>query len=613
MTVNPSFYQNLLRLKNLETLPNVRRSADNPVIEEALNPDVSGTASQLLPPTPLPSSPTASQEQTLPFGNVPGMFGIAGTAVNAAAGEDNVLSRFGKALGDLVRVIGEKPIPEQETFTPQEIPTPEVSAPIHTPTISPKEQKSGMSKALEGSPFGMLGSLLKTAPEDNVIKERLENIGVLPKTEKAPEKPVPETIKTPEIIQQEIVKKTEESGPLTFAEPGATDIMLNDDAAKAEIERIFGTSFTPEIEKQLESYEKVLSEYGKGIDQLTQRLDEQEIALKERIESRNLTDQDKLLMAITLIAPVIVGALMGGGEGAIAGLGGAARGLSEAMQRRDKEAMTAQEQLTSMALEKAKILKEKVNAQELSREYKEKLKKSVPNAGLREIFTKDGVLIDGELALDTGSPLLPLKSNAVRDEKDVENFKKEIPKLSEKVANSKKLLDSFEAMNELIHIAENAGKQKNALQMATSLIPGYERIAKEWNAKFPYFSEYLKDANGNPVNIGQAYHSLREAAVDAYMKSIGGQKQAGFREHALGLIPDPFVDASKPYNTAKYELRNVENLTVNGLYDELDSKGVNTKPIKAVFGKIGASKPTETEKKESLGQKLADIATGKSK
>src|SRR5574338_565026 len=224
---------------------------------------------------------------------------------------------------------GTSPIPEFSNFLPQNQPEAETGVPVspqsydvrantvQSPEQMMPEQEEGILSKLgkylsEYSQKQGKGANLpfvpKTEPREAPTFEGA-NLPFVPKTSVAQTPPVetaevqaaeglPTTTSSEEI--QSIETPQKELG--AYAEVGASKQVLDDPQLKSEIERIFDVSLTPEMERELSTYEKVLDTYSKELQGITEHLNEREKAIKDRIDSRQLTTQDKLLMAIALIA-----------------------------------------------------------------------------------------------------------------------------------------------------------------------------------------------------------------------------------------------------------------------------------------------------------------------
>lgn len=532
---------------------------------------------------------------------------------------------------------GTSPIPEFSNFLPQNQPEAETGVPVSpqsydvrantvqsTEQMIPEQQESILSRlgkylseyAQKPAEGANLPFVPKTEPRTPPVFEGA-NLPFVPKASVAQTPPIetaevqaseglPATTASEEV--QAVESPQKELG--AYAEVGASKKILDNPQLKSEIERIFDVSMTPEMEKELSTYEKVLDTYNKELQGITEHLNEREKAIKDRIDSRQLTTQDKLLMAVALIAPVALAGLTMGKEGLAGVLGGGAKGLAEVLGGRQKEQLADEEKLDELALTRGKIGKEMMGTTMEVEEKKNKLLQSVPNKALKDLFQRDGKVIDNKLVLDTGNPLLPLKSTKIRDTDDLKRFKeKDMPDLEENIGRVQTSMNIVDSLDKLLEAAQKQEKSGigGVLREYTPLSI-YDVGARAVKSYIPAARDTLVDEEGNQIKISELFNTYREALMDNYRKLFtGNTAQKSAQEHFFRAFPNPFEkEAFKEgrgnVSQTAQQLKIVKNMFEDVILHSLESKGVETKPMRDVFAS------TQTSKKESEKQRKKERA-----
>ena len=185
-----------------------------------------------------------------------------------------------------------------------------------------------------------------------------------------------------------------QQNPHTIAVYGATDTFANQPELVEDFKEYTGLNFDDEEKALTEKYEKVLSDIEKGHDENEAMYDDQERQIKERILSNQSTEADKYYVGLALLMPLIIGGLFGK-EAGLGALGGAAKGVSEVLGKRDKNIREDEESLMDIYNKKsANNLKK--GELELDRlKIPEQVKKSMPKEehedlkGMRRYSLKD--------------------------------------------------------------------------------------------------------------------------------------------------------------------------------------------------------------------------------
>jgi hypothetical protein len=524
-------------------------------------------------------------------------------------------------------------VPNFANFIPPEeknLPQPELGGELNSQSYDVRSNSIIPEEEIEPemeNPYAVLGESLPSAlsgyPEENKMigqeppieteqvdmQEGLPPVTSSEQVEEQQMLPVAEELE--QIEPEENTKEVKEPG--TYVQLGATRQMYEDlednPELKAEVERIFDTSLTPERLAEVNAFEQATQAYLDKLQGVETALGQREKELLAKVENRDLTTSEKISMALALLAPAIVAGIIGGKEGFIGGLAHSGKGIADMLSTKEKERNQAQELLPEIALERSKVSKEKLATQQQSAEMKRKIQESVPNHALKKLFQRDGMLMNGKLVLNTGNPLLPLKSTAVRTEKDYDNFReKTMPKLSEKVSVTEQGLHLLDNLSELIEISEK-GKEG----FAREYIPWYDITTKAFKAFVPASRDTFRDEEGNEVKIAEIYDTTLEQLSDMYSQALGAQGSKGafktYREHFKDMIPNPytlssFYKGSTKEGTIKSQINSVKNKFEDNIVSILNSKGVETGPIKELFSKtdINTKKSESARKRQRVNE-----------
>lgn len=589
--MNNHFTGNIMtRLGGLKNVSKRRVMPGEEFLEnlEDTDTDVSGTSA------PLPDfanfqDPTANVPET-DFGEelTPQSYDVRANVVEKPDEEPGFYTRLGQALSDYfnpqkIQEMSEKnaalfnrnqSIPDQEIIQAESIPP--QSPPIQTEQVDISE------------------GLPPVTPSQEMALESPEMNAALPP-----------------------VAEAENKEPGTYVKLGASNDIYNDPNTppelKAEIERIFDTRLTPERTKEVNEFEKVVDAFMNKLEGVETALTAREKTLLDKVENRNLSASEQISMALALIAPALIGGLIGGKQGLAGGLAAGGQNISNVLAGREKEFKEAQKLLPEIALERSKVAQQKLKTTQEANELKRKIKEIVPNHKLKELFSKDGMILNGKLVLDTGNPLLPLKSTAIRSMDDYKNFKeKKMPELSEKVSTTEQGLSLMDDLQDLIDYSEKA---RSGLQHE---IPLYPTLSNLFKAFVPASRDTFIDEDGNEVKISELYETLTEQLSDMYSQAIGtaGAKTAfkTYREHFRKMLPNPFTieaiaKGHTQLGTIRGQIKSVKDKFENAVIKKLDSAGIETEPMKKLFSstKINKNRSETTRKNNRANEAVKEV------
>ena len=564
--------------------------------------DVSGIA-QPLPNFANFQDPNANMpEPDIGAELTPQSYDVRANVVNAPQEEPGFFSKLGQALADYISPQKRQEMSEsnaalfqrnQQAQPPaQEIPQPQM------------QQVPPQAPPIETEQVDIAEGLPPVTPSQEMAIE-------------APEMAAPEA-QAPVVEPQEEAPEPEAKEPGTYVELGAAQKIFNDPNSspelKAEVERIFDTRLTPERTKEVNEFEKVVDAFMNKLEGVDTALTAREKSLLAKVENRNLSKSEQISMALALIAPALIGGLLAGKQGLAGGLAAGGQNVANVLVGREKEFKEAQELLPEIALEKSKIAKEKLSTTQQANELKRKIRDSVPNQALKELFTKDGMILNGKLVLNTGNPLLPLKSTAVRSEEDFKNFReKKMPELAEKVSTTQQGLHLLDNLQELL---DYSAQEKKGLQY--DYIPMYDTLSNGFKALIPASRDTFTDEDGNTVKISELYETVLEQLSDMYSQSVGsaGSKNAfkSYREHFKEMIPNPFTlgalakGKTQPGTTSS-QIKSVKDKFEDNIVKKLESSGIETGPIKELFSntKINTNRSEKKRKTNRANEAVKEV------
>ena len=407
----------------------------------------------------------------------------------------------------------------------------------------------------------------------------------------------------------------ENKEPGTYVEQGASQEVLEDPEVVQEISRIFGQPIDATQVAEASDFEKAINAYINDLNAGEASLNKRESAYLDKIENRDLTSSEQLSMAIALVAPAILGAIFGGKEGALAGLAGGAGAVTQGLENRDKEIKEAEKMIPEIVMERAKIGKQKIEAHREKENQIQSKSDALTDPKLRDMFNRDGEIINGKLVLNTGNPLLPLKSTKVRSVDDVKQFKeKEMPALEKDVTDLQDANFLLTEMNKLIETVQESEK-KGLGGLGRNYIPFYDTAARGFKSLIPVSRDSFEDENGNKITYSQLYDSYHEGLKDQYLRIFKGgagtkhRQESFFRENPNPFSTKAFISGKGQWEQAKKQNEILEKRLNNHVIDNLEVKGIETTPVKEYLKSKNANpaKAEANKKKERANAAVQQV------
>ena len=387
--------------------------------------------------------------------------------------------------------------------------------------------------------------------------------------------------KAPGAQIEDAVKQRVESGESPIMSiPGSVETALATPKYKSVMEKLFGGTIDPELAKGLKNTEIALNEEGLSTDT--------EIAgLQKRIDSHELTTQDKILMGLALLAPAIIGGIVGGPEGILKSLGGGLEKLGEGLvdiskeNRADvKELAKAKATKTGIELKKVKLTQEKL--------------KAIPNHELRQALSTKGVeeVVDQKgnvlgYGIPTSDKDLLIDAKKVRNIDDLKAMQKLAPEMALANAN-----------------VVSINKELDDLSFILKQLKGKSKFRQLLEEKSGLLQQKVTTRQGDVLNAGAALHRIDEFLKDAYNKSQGFKALTGNNEkhwNYLGSIPsEGSVYAGRGIDDIENGVNQFRDL-VNDKYEQkLQSSGFLVEPFQKKIGESEAVQSAEAQRKANL-------------
>lgn len=583
----------LSRLSKLgAVMPSRRRVLDPSDMEEEENyvPDVSDVA-----PIPI-NEPTPTAEG----GISPESFDVrANQIIEPKEAEPNLHENVGRALGELARKNTEieAPIEAEQRESAENI------SPVGTRQAP---QESGFWSKLGSSLNNLsinsgllLGRGVKNlsneisqakSPEGreelarNLLEKEKKYEGLNLGAENYAKKEAPQILEERESANQ--AKKQEfldniangMENPWTQSVYGSSDEISKFPELQSELREIAGVDWEPEIAEQVKKYEAALDEISKGYRDTGRELDSQVEEIKKRIEANQATDMDKWYVGLSLLLPLVVGGFFGA-EAGLSTLGGAAQGLANAAQQKEKMIGADQEALANLS--KLKIANQELQGGlELKRaSVPQEVRKNIPKDEMAHLVGQgERVWVDPRTGQERRGveirPGLVVPAQKIQSKERLERFEKAADKIAEERVYGEQINDMTD---DVIAIASKL-KDQNAL------LKGFAGIAAQ---SLPGALSFLTEDiewDGRKVNAGQLLEQKLGFLANAYAQANKlGQLDRAAQNHIDRLILNPTKTLTSPQDSITQMLE-IRKLVNRGILRSAENAGFDTDLLASEMG-----------------------------
>lgn len=319
-----------------------------------------------------------------------------------------------------------------------------------------------------------------------------------------------------------------------------------DPMQKAMAGKIIGTDYDQEMADDLAKYQNVInaqvSAYGASIDSLSK----EEAAIKQRLDSGNLTSKDQIMLGLTIFLPMILGGIFGGTEGALAAAGGAAGAVGEGLTQKMNSAREDEQRLSELAVEKANLEKAKAEAALSPRKYQldltDKLRKrdkGTPSQlfkGRKTLTVQDPQTGEETTGIELAKDLYA-DANYVQSEHDKNEKQKAAVELAKQ---NQQAVELSKITEEVIHLAQQ-------LDDPSLLTKAWRNLLNHKNPDLSPTLGKTVELDGKKVNSAVALGGRLARLNDLYRQVVGMPRLTeNVKGHVQDLILNPSASFASP-------------------------------------------------------------------
>ena len=348
---------------------------------------------------------------------------------------ENMWTKLGKALamqaGSTAPTV--QPTPEVPPIETQQVDLQEGLPPISASQEEARPQQE--NQPIDMNKYLKIAQLARARDEENSVAER---------NRKDINQPA-----SPELIQQAKELLGREPGknefdaqidaaiqkPFEEVVPGSAQAIAEDPNLQIEFKDITGVDYTPEIQQQLSIAESALDAIQQEKLGQNVQLDEQAERMKQRIDSNSATDQDKYLIGMALLLPLLIGGVFGA-EAGVGALGGALEGLSQSAENRQNQSLKNEQGLLEIAKQKGANTQDLADIEMKRSGLRSQIEQALPKTGKEHLEgLREAVWTNPENGKEEEIvEILPgfvVQANKLNSEKTRERFEKKADKLAE--------------------------------------------------------------------------------------------------------------------------------------------------------------------------------------
>lgn len=579
----PSTLNNLLRLKGLKNLGTRKRDLPAYNRQAIDTPDLDMTAQE--------------EEINVPVadeagGLLPESFDVRANEVIVDQEQPSFFQKLGEGLGKLLR----RDQPPQEEIVQETVEERTPSMPMQTAGLSGQD----FGKAL----FGLAGLARQTPEGKKATKDEIRDIQEAVRLRQSPESKfqgqgvkdiVPQmqadralTERNEDMVRQESINVAQET-PWEEVVYGATDIFAKQPELQKQFTEYTGINFDDQIAARVSDAEKVLAEIDKPLEAVLQSYDKDELALRQRIEQQQATDQDKLYIGLALLMPLLVGGIFGA-EAGLGALAGGTKGVVDVLQGREKRIREDEESLRNIQKDKAAVALKRGDLQLEKAKLPEQIRKAFPKDETAHLKGQFVSWVDPETGqVEGGKQILPdfvVPISEIPDEDAVKDYKKEARKLAEQRKTIEKTNDLTRQLIETASQIEDKNLVMRALA-AYMLQDGKEKTTLLQNIKKQIAVETAPKVkvDGREVNAYRHMESLVELLVDAYRRNNNMRALTNtVAQHFEGIAREPLSGGVKMKDFIEQMLK-LRDGAQNFFISDAQAQGFYAEPFIEQFGK----------------------------
>lgn len=403
----------------------------------------------------------------------------------------------------------------------------------------------------------------------------------------------------PQLLEDEkarVLKESQEGAkqPWEKSVYGASDLIAQTPELKTKVEQITGDEWNDQVAQKVKKYETAMQEIDTNLSNISTAGDEQIKAIRENIDKNKATDQDKYYIGLALLLPLVIGGAFGA-EAGLASLGGAAQGLGDIYDKRQKEIQQGEEQIADLSKQRASTEIERGNLQIKSSEIPKQIAASLPKGKLDRFSGRNSVSwVDPEtgeekegIRFKPGIVALP---EFIATDKQVEKMEKK----AETLATAKTAVQSVNNLTSEIIDAASQLEDPNILgQALRAHLEGNKGLASK-------FSGDIINKDGRKQNAQLFFEHKLAQLTDSYRRTKELRAlTATVQNHLDNLFRNP-ESSFQTYQDTINQMLNVRDLAQSDLVNQVENNGFSKEVFMSDFGIENRDLYSKLNKKENV-------------
>jgi len=382
--------------------------------------------------------------------------------------------------------------------------------------------------------------------------------------------------------------------PYTKTVYGATDAVLNHPPLREEIETIVGPidDQTAQMTKDMEvALSEMNEEELKAQGIWNQQIDD----IRQRLDNNQANDNDKYLIGLALLMPLLVAGIFGK-EAALGALGGGAQGMMKVYEGREKRMREDEDKLTDLT--------KLVRGSELKQKELDIEKAKVPGVVKKAVGESPKAHLEGRQMIKYTDPegnvvegvrLKPgivAKEEFLTDKEDLKEMRKEAQEVNVNRENVKKLGNNARRVVDIAMQIDDPGT--------------FQKIFQSWakGKKPSVVAKFGKDIelDGRKVNSAVALTQTLEDMLEA-RRNIQKIKNFGPQlfEHFERILTNPYGEFTTPQDLIDQTLRLYTD-SRDQFLDSADMRGFLREPLLDDFYQEDVKMFDRLNRKEDRGE-----------
>lgn len=348
---------------------------------------------------------------------------------------------------------------------------------------------------------------------------------------------------------------------------GSTNEVANSPQAQAKFREITGRDWSPDIQRFAQEYEDITLSMDEGLAGYDENLTERQNAIKERIENGGATDEDKFLIGVALLMPLLIGGIFGAEAGLSAG-SGAATSLANIFSKRKDQMLENEDTLTDLAKQRAEVALKRGQVKESNLTAKQKFIDNLPKDSREHLQgKKEAVWINPETGNEeVGIELKPglvVRPEFVTSKEELSSMNKE----AQDIAVAKGAVDTINKLtDDIINISSKLKDPSLINKAFVSYATGKEATLRSKLSD-------MVDFEGRKVNAGVILDSKIKALVDAYRQAKGMRALTNtVQDHIEGMLSNP-VGSFNSFQDTIDQMIYLKDLAQTNLLNNAESQG----------------------------------------